>query len=81
LYFCPDGITKDRKRLQLFPMTLIGRAKDWLLDLPSGTNEIGKRFKRNCLNGFFLVIKFMVKHAEITNFEQGDEYPNNPNNP
>jgi len=34
-------------------MTLIGRAKDWLLDLPSGTIEIGKSLKRNFLNGFY----------------------------
>jgi hypothetical protein len=30
-------VTESQKKLRLFPFTLTGRAKDWLLSLPSGT--------------------------------------------
>jgi len=37
--FCvpPATVTEDQKKLRLFPFTLTGKAKDWLLTLPNGT--------------------------------------------
>jgi len=37
--FCvpPAIITDSLKKLRLFPFTLTGRARDWLLTIPSGT--------------------------------------------
>ncbi|RHN54818.1 hypothetical protein MtrunA17_Chr5g0411011 [Medicago truncatula] len=47
-YCCPDGITVDQKTLlQLFPMSLVGRAKNWRLALSSGTIKIWINFKIN----------------------------------
>src|SRR4030065_1731888 len=47
-YCCPEGITEDQKRLRLFPMSLIERAKEWLLALLSGTiatwDELEEKF-------------------------------------
>jgi hypothetical protein len=37
--FCvqPATVTDAQKKLRLFPFTLTGRAKDWLLTIPNGT--------------------------------------------
>jgi hypothetical protein len=50
-------------------MSLIGGAKDSLLALPSGTIETWDELKEKFLKRFFHVTKFMVKRAEITDFE------------
>lgn len=36
-YVPPANVTKDQKKLRRFAFTLIGRAKEWLLSLPSVT--------------------------------------------
>jgi hypothetical protein len=42
--FCvqPANVTDAQKKLRLFPFTLTGRAKDWLLPYPTGLSKHGR---------------------------------------
>jgi len=64
--FCvpPATVTDDQKKLWLFAFTLTGRAKDWLLTLPSGTIQTFDEKKH--------LGKYWEKKHEISNFRQGE---------
>lgn len=68
----PGNITEDQKKLRLFAFTLIGRAKDWLLALPSGTIQSWDELELKFLERFFPMSKYWEKKHEISNFRQGE---------
>jgi len=72
IFCCPDGVTEDQKKLQLFALTLTERAKDWLHALPNGTIQQWKELEEKFLKRFFPISKLLEKRAEISSFEQGD---------
>jgi hypothetical protein len=72
LFCCPDGVTENQKKLQLFALTLTGRAKDWLHALPNGTIQKWDELEEKFLKRFFPLSKLLEKRAEISSFEQGD---------
>jgi hypothetical protein len=72
LFCCPDGVTEDQKKLQLFALTLTGRAKDWLHALPNGTIQKWDELEEKFLKRFFPLSKLLKKRAEISGFKQGD---------
>ncbi|XP_050909789.1 uncharacterized protein LOC127123629 [Lathyrus oleraceus] len=65
----PTDVTEDRVKLRLFMLSLIGRSKDWLLFLPSGTIT-WKEYEDKFLERFFTNTQFTERWAEIVNFEQ-----------
>jgi hypothetical protein len=63
-------VTENQKKLQLFALTLTGRAKDWLHALPNGTIQKWDELEEKFLK--FPLSKLLEKRAEISSFEQGD---------
>ena len=65
--FCvpPANVTDDQKKLRLFAFTLIGKDKDWLLTLPSGTIQTWDEFELKFLERFFPLSKYWEKKHEI----------------
>ncbi|CAJ2642327.1 unnamed protein product [Trifolium pratense] len=68
----PDGYTDSQIKLRLFGFTLIGRAKDWLQCIPSGTINNWKELENKFLERFFTNDMFLARRADITGFEQGE---------
>ncbi|CAJ2677643.1 unnamed protein product [Trifolium pratense] len=68
----PDGYTDSQIKLRLFGFTLIGRAKDWLQCIPSGTINNWKELEDKFLERFFTNDMFLARRADITGFEQGE---------
>jgi len=71
-YVPPANVTESQKKLRLFPFTLTGRAKDWLLSIPSGTIQTWDELELKFLKRFFPMSKYWDKKHEITNFKQGE---------
>ncbi|GAU10282.1 hypothetical protein TSUD_423300, partial [Trifolium subterraneum] len=71
-YTDPPGVTESNKKLRLFPLSLTGRAKDWIDTLPPNTitswDELELKFRER----YFPIRKFLKRRNDITNFEQGD---------
>ncbi|GAU22525.1 hypothetical protein TSUD_296450 [Trifolium subterraneum] len=71
-YTDPPGVTESNKKLRLFPLSLTGRAKDWIDTLPPNTitswDELQLKFRER----YFPIHKFLERRNDITNFEQGD---------
>ena len=72
--FCvpPATVTDSQKKPQLFPFTLTGRARDWLLTIPSGTIQTWEELELKFLEKYFPMSKYWDKKMEIQNFKQGD---------
>ena len=51
---------------------MTGRAKDWLLSLPSGTIQTWDELELKFLEGIFPMSKYWEKKHETSNFKQGD---------
>jgi len=64
-------MTDDQKKHRLFPFTLTGKAKDWLLTLPNGTIQTWDELELKFLERFFPMFKYWEKKNEIKNFRQG----------
>jgi hypothetical protein len=65
-------VTDDQKKLMLFAFTLTGKAKDWLLTLPSGTIQTWDELELKFLERYFPMSKYWEKKHEISNFRQGE---------
>jgi len=65
--FCvpPTTVTDSQKKLRLFPFTLTGRARDWLLTIPSGTIQIWDELELRFLEKYFPMSKYWDKKMEI----------------
>jgi len=72
LFCCPDGVTEDQKKLQLFSLTFTVRAEDWLHSLPNATIQKWDELEEKLLKRFFPLSKLLKKRAEISGFKQGD---------
>lgn len=72
--FCvpPATVTESQKKLRLFPFTLTGRAKDWLLTIPNGTINNWGELELRFLAKYFPMSKFWDKRMEISIFKQGE---------
>jgi len=72
--FCvpPANVTESQKKLRLFLFTLTGRAKDWLLSIPSGTIQTWDELELKFLKRVFPMSKYWEKKHEITNYKQGE---------
>ena len=69
--FCVPAatVTDSQKKLRLFPFTLTGRVRDWLLSLPSGTIQIWEELKLKFLDKYFPMSKYWNKKMKIQNFK------------
>jgi len=72
--FCvpPATVTDSQKKLRLFPFTLTGKARDWLLSLPSGTIQTWDELELKFLEKYFPMSKYWDKKMEIQNLKQGE---------
>ncbi|XP_045830999.1 uncharacterized protein LOC123922316 [Trifolium pratense] len=68
----PEGYTDSQIKLRLFGFTLMGRAKDWLQCIPSGTINTWKELEDKFLERYFTNDMFLARRADITDFEQGE---------
>jgi len=64
--FCvpPATVTESQKKLQLFPFTLTGRARDWLLTIPSGTVLSWEELELKFLEKYFPMSKYWEKDGD-----------------
>jgi len=71
--FCvpPATVTDSKKNLRLFPFTLTGKARDWLLTIPSGTIQTWDELELKFLEKYFPMSKYWDKKRVIT---QGIDY-------
>jgi len=65
-------VIEDQNKLRLFAFTLTGRAKHWLLTLPSGTIQTWDELELKFLEKYFPMSKYWEKKHEISNFRQGE---------
>ncbi|MCI04367.1 hypothetical protein A2U01_0025414, partial [Trifolium medium] len=68
----PDGFTDSQIKLRLRRFTLIGRTKDWLRCIPSGTIYIWKELEDKFLERFYTNSQFLERKVEIIWFKQGE---------
>ncbi|GAU48567.1 hypothetical protein TSUD_137520 [Trifolium subterraneum] len=66
------GVSKSNKKLRLFPLSLTGRAKDWIDTLPPNTIATWDELELKFRERYFPIHKFLERRNDITNFEQGD---------
>ncbi|GAU42733.1 hypothetical protein TSUD_287890 [Trifolium subterraneum] len=66
------GVSESNKKLRLFLLSLIGRAKDWIDTLPPNTFATWDELELKFCERYFPIHKFLERRNDITNFEQGD---------
>jgi len=66
----PPSVSKPYKRLRLFGYSLTGHTKYWFEELPSGTIATYDQLKRQILELFFPIIKYLERKEEIYKFIQ-----------
>ncbi|GAU24617.1 hypothetical protein TSUD_289800 [Trifolium subterraneum] len=71
-YTDPTGVSESNKKLRLFPLSLTGRAKDWIDTLPPNTIATWDELELKFRERYFPIHKFLERRNDITNFEQGD---------
>jgi len=69
--FHTHGVTKDAVLLQVFPITLQGKAKKWVKDEPPGTIRTWNQLKDRFINQFSPPSKITKLKIKIQGFEQG----------
>ena len=65
-------MTESQKRLRLFPFTLTGKARDWLLIILGVTIRTWDELELKFLEKYFPMSKYWDKKMEIQNFKQGE---------
>ncbi|GAU45321.1 hypothetical protein TSUD_84380, partial [Trifolium subterraneum] len=68
----PTGVSESNKKLRLFPLSLTGRAKDWIDTLPPNTIATWDELELKFRERYFPIHKFLERRNDITNFEKGD---------
>jgi hypothetical protein len=68
-------VNPDVVRLRLFPFSLRGKAKYWLLSLPKGTVTSWNACSSVFMSNFFPPAKTMQLRSNITGFRQEDRKP------
>ena len=68
-----NGVSDDRVRLNLFPFSLGGNAKDWLHSFPEGTFRTWEVVAKQFVTKFFPQTKINQGKLEISSFKQGME--------
>ncbi|GAU15422.1 hypothetical protein TSUD_44590 [Trifolium subterraneum] len=71
-YTDPTGVSESNKKLTLFPLSLTGRAKDWIDTQPPNTIATWDELELKFRERYFPIHKFLERRNELTNFEQGD---------
>jgi len=66
----PTGVSESDKRLRLFGYSLTGKVRDWLDALPSGSIETWDQLKREFLDRYFPIAKYLARKKEISSFKQ-----------
>ncbi|GAU51742.1 hypothetical protein TSUD_415390, partial [Trifolium subterraneum] len=66
------GVSESNKKLRLFPLSLTGRAKDWIDTLPPNTITSWDELELKFCERYFPIHKFLERRNDITNSEQGD---------
>jgi len=63
-------VTENQKRLELFSLTLTGKAKEWLQFIPCLKSAIRNELEHKFSDRFIPISKFMKKRAEIAYLKQ-----------
>ncbi|GAU21459.1 hypothetical protein TSUD_32900 [Trifolium subterraneum] len=71
-YTDPTGVSESNKKLRLFPLSLTGRANDWIDTLPPNTIATWDELELKFRERYFPIHKFLERRNDLTNFEQGD---------
>ncbi|KAI3740492.1 hypothetical protein L2E82_30941 [Cichorium intybus] len=72
-YFHIPGVTKDAVMLRVFPITLQGAAKRWLMAEPPRTIKTWEELKTKFIKQFSPPSKIAKMKAKIQNFQQMDD--------
>ena len=62
----------DIVKLKLFPFSLRGRAKDWLLSLPNGSIGTWDNMKEAFIKKYYPPVKILQNRNSILSFKQND---------
>jgi hypothetical protein len=68
-------VNPDAIRLRLFPFTLTGKSKDWLLSLPKGTITSWNTCTSDFMTKIFPLAKTTQSRSNIRGFRQEDREP------
>ena len=66
------GVENDIGKLKLFPFSLRGRAKDWLLSLPTDSIKTWDDLKEAFINKYYPPVKILQNRNSILSFKQSD---------
>jgi hypothetical protein len=66
------NVENDIVKLKLFPFSLRGKAKDWLLSLPNGSINSWDNLKEAFIKKYYLPIKILQNRNIILSFKQND---------
>jgi hypothetical protein len=59
-------------KLKLFPFSLRGKAKGWLLSLPNGRNNSWDNFREAFIKKYYPLVKILQNRNNILSFKQND---------
>ena len=66
------NVENDIVKLKLFPFSLRGRAKDWLLSLPNGSISTWDNLKEGFIKKYYPPVKILQNRNSILSFKQND---------
>jgi hypothetical protein len=66
------NVEDDIVKLKLFPFSLRGKAKDWLLSLSNGSINSWDNFRETCIKKILSSYKILQNRNIIHSFKQND---------
>jgi len=66
----PTGVSESNKWLGLFGYSLTSKVRDWLDALPSRSIETWDQLKREFLDRYFPIAKYLAQKNEISSFKK-----------
>ncbi|GAU28118.1 hypothetical protein TSUD_295550 [Trifolium subterraneum] len=70
-YTDPTSVSESNKKLRLFPLSLTGRAKNWIDTLPPNTIATWDELELKFRERYFPIHKFLERRMKMQHFTQG----------
>jgi hypothetical protein len=67
-----NNVENDILKLKLFPFSLRGKAKDWLLSLPNGSINSWENLREAFIKKYYPPVKILQNRNNILSFKQND---------
>jgi hypothetical protein len=66
------NVENDIVKLKLFPFSLRGKSKDWLLSLPNGSINSWDNLREAFIKKYYRLVKILQNRNSILSFKQND---------